>query len=976
MKAHPWILLGSVMGGFSAQAVEIPAGQLEFFEKKIRPVLSEHCYRCHSVEQGKARGGLTLDSRDGVLKGGNDGPVVVPGDPRASRLIAAVKGEDPDLRMPPKSAKTQPTPDQIADLALWIQMGAPDPRLRAETKLSGVAKEALDHWAYRPVQNPAPPSVRQAGWLQTPVDAFILHKLESEGMMPAPQTDKETLLRRATYDLTGLPPTPEEIAGFLADTRPDAFATVVDRLLESPHYGERWGRHWLDSVRYSDTSGYISRDNNHYRFPFAWTYRDYVVRSFNEDKPYDRFILEQLAADQLPDLKDRRSLAALGLITVGPRKGGANDIIDDRIDTVSKAFLAMTVTCARCHDHKFDPIPTTDYYAWHGVFNSIEEPKEQPLIAESKDSLARELEAKLAPLHTQDVAQYYKHAADFNRRFRQKAGSFVVAPLLASRGDSPEMMRQAIEINTRQNLDRSVAGYLRQVTHRLHAFNRNGNRGIFQPAAAFFRGSTEALKQASEPLHPWVMEAIQRRGSPRSWEDVAALYDEIFLKVESQADAYVQALASAQSPKDVLPVDAATAALLQVPIPILPAYQLTPEKLESEVKGSPFRMSEWSFAKRNELMLTHAGSGARAMTVVDRRPVDSHVLIRGEMKSPGELVPRRFLTALSAGDPRPFKKGSGRLEMAEAIASRSNPLTARVLVNRVWMHHFGEGFVSTPDDLGTMSEPPSHPELLDYLATYLMEQGWSLKQLHRLLMLSRVYQMSSRTVKEYEEKDPTNRLLWRANVRRLDFESLRDTLLVISGKLDRSMGGHPVNLADEPYSMRRSVYGYVDRGDLPDLLTCFDFSNPQMPNSKRNSTIVPQQALFLMNSPMVIDVASLVMDRPEVQRAANDVERVQRLYRVILQRTPTAEETREALQFIRMDAQEMGQVKAWAQETVEKANQKAAERLRRSLEVKFAQGASLKPIHNKGELVQRRALTPWETWVHALLMSNEVAFVL
>ena len=987
MHARITLMLGIslAISGFvgSLRADEITPAQLEFFEQRIRPVLADHCYRCHSVAQGKARGGLTLDTRDGVLKGGNDGPVIVPGDPTASRLITAVRGSDPASMMPPKSVQKRPTPEQIANLAEWVKMGAPVPHLAAATKAAAVAEEASHHWSYRPVGRPTAPAVKDAGWPLTTVDNFILAKLEAQGMTPAPPADKETLLRRATFDLTGLPPTPEEIAAFLADERPDAFATVVDRLLASPHYGERWGRHWLDTVRYSDTSGYVSRDNDDYRFPYAWTYRDYVIRSLNDDKPYDRFIMEQLAADLLGDLDDRRSLAALGLITVGHRNGGANDIIDDRIDTVSKAFLAMTVSCARCHDHKFDPIPTTDYYALHGVFNSIAEPSQQPVIAEPSAELEAEFAATIAPLHAEDVARYYEVAAEFNRTFRQKAGLFIMAALLASRGDDPDMMRQAIEINTRENLDRTTVGFLRLVSHRLHTFNTNANRRIFRPAVAFVGGPrVQPYLRDELQIHPQVAEAMSGIGTPRSWQEIADVYTRLFQSIDAKADAFVAALAAARSDQDPLPVDADTAALLQIPIAILPAYQLTPEKLEEQVQQAwpgGYRFLEWNFAKKNELELTHAGSGARAMTVVDRRPQEihnSHVLIRGEIESKGEVVPRHFLTALSHGAPKPFTKGSGRLELAQAIANRDNPLTARVLVNRVWMHHFGEGFVPTPDDLGTMADSPSHPELLDHLASTFMDQGWSLKKLHRLIMLSQVYQMSSRTVADYERKDPTNRLLWRANVRRLDFESVRDTLLTISGRLDRSIGGRPVNLTDEPYSTRRSVYGYVDRGNLPDLLTCFDFSNPEAPNSKRNSTIVPQQALFFMNNPMAIDVARSVMARPEVTEAKDDAARVFSVYRVVFQRAPTAEETRSALDFIRLETEQAGEVHAWADEVMEGANKKAADRLQRALTVRFGSGASLQAIHNTGDLVERATLSPWETWVHALLMSNEVAFVL
>ena len=375
MRSTPILLSFTVLAAIgTAQAAEPTKEQLDFFEKKVRPILSEKCYKCHSVEAGKSKGGLTLDTQAATLKGGEGGPAVVPGDLANSLLITAVSYTDKDLKMPPdKDNNKKLSDEEIASLTEWVKMGAPDPRTGPAkvAKLSGLTDEARNHWSFQPVKKPAVPAVRNRPWCVTPVDAFIVQKLEEKQMIPAKKANPETLLRRATYDLTGLPPTPEEIVAFMTDGSPNAFAKVVDRLLASPHYGERWGRFWLDTARYSDTTG--NRANNRakdYRFPYAWTYRDYVVRAFNEDKPYDQFIVEQLAADQLPDLEDQRDLAALGFITVGDRTGNANDVINDRIDTVTKGFLALTVACARCHDHKFDPIPTTDYYALASIFTS------------------------------------------------------------------------------------------------------------------------------------------------------------------------------------------------------------------------------------------------------------------------------------------------------------------------------------------------------------------------------------------------------------------------------------------------------------------------------------------------------------------------------------------------------------------------------------------------------------------------------
>ncbi|MDB6155257.1 MAG: Planctomycete cytochrome [Chthoniobacteraceae bacterium] len=419
----------TAVAGIPPTSTEPTAEGISFFEKKIRPILSENCYRCHSVEKGKAKGDLTLDTRDALLKGGKNGAVLVPGDPEKSALITAVSYSDPDLQMPPKGEKL--TESQITDLMAWIKMGAPDPRKAAagSGKLSGLTDKAREHWAYQPVRQQPVPVNHNQQWCRTPVDAFILQKLEAKNMVPAPDAGKEALLRRATYDLIGLPPSPQEVEAFLTDTTPGAFAKVIDRLLASPHYGERWGRFWLDTARYSDTAGGPKNavQAQDYRFPYAWTYRDYVIKAFNEDKPYDQFIVEQLAADKLPETKDDQTkLAALGFLTVGERFKNPNDIINDRIDVVCKGFLGMTVTCARCHDHMFDPIPTKDYYALHGIFNSTIEPAAKPLINAPAQAQLADFESKLASLEKESHTNYYNFLERTLGSFHGKVGSYLM----------------------------------------------------------------------------------------------------------------------------------------------------------------------------------------------------------------------------------------------------------------------------------------------------------------------------------------------------------------------------------------------------------------------------------------------------------------------------------------------------------------------------------------------------------------------
>jgi hypothetical protein len=850
-------------------------------------------------------------------------------------------------------------------------MGAPDPRTAsAVKKLTGLTKSAREHWSFQPVKKPTVPVVKNRAWCATPVDAFILEKIESKGMSPSPMADKETLLRRATYDLIGLPPSPQEIEDFLKDESPYAFSKVVDRLLASPHYGERWGRHWLNTARYSDTAGERAANRNaDYRFPYAWTYRDYVVRSFNEDKPYDRFIIEQLAADRLTDLKDPSDLAALGFVTVGARKNNVNEIIDDRIDAVTRGFLGMTVSCARCHDHKFDPIPTQDYYALHGIFSSSYEPQELPVINTVAKSASKDFTKQLKELEDKNLSHYYDQVAKTNSLFRQKAAAYLKAAYLGRRGASDAEQLQSIEVKSSEKLNNETSQALATAIRR--------DRALFGPIIAFEEGRwSEIAEGRDKRLLPRVADLFKGQ-SVTSFDQIASAYGTLFSSLDADSKRFIERMhTGSEAGGKPSEADSSVAQLVSTPLRILPAADLDTESLRKVVASWPLALSgsrEWVFASINQLKLTHTGSEARAMVVRDlAKPVDSPVFIRGQAQEKGEIVPRRFLEVLSGGKPKPYRIGSGRLELAQSIADKQNPLTARVMVNRVWLNHFGEGFVRTPDDLGTMAEKPTHPELLDYLSGYFMENGWSLKKLHKLIMLSRVYQESSYTVPAHEQIDPENRLLWRANVRRLDFEATRDSLLTFSGKLEKVMGGHPVNLTDEPYSMRRSVYGYVDRGNLPELMAHFDFSNPEAPNSKRSTTIVPQQALFLMNSPMVVDVARSILARPEVLNSRDNLNRVFNIYRIVLGRAPKPAEINFALEFIGKESKLQPEVLASAKEMTDKQSKKAAERLKR---MASQSNDALAAIRNDGKMIERKPLTAWETCIHALLLSNEVVYV-
>jgi mono/diheme cytochrome c family protein len=988
MKKPLLTLAGLAVAAGALPAAELAPADAQFFENKIRPILAGHCYKCHSEAEGKMKGDLALDTRAATLKGGKNGPAVVPGKPEKSLLITAISYKDADLQMPPKGEKL--TDAQIADLTQWVKMGAPDPRTGAATKgkLTGLTPAARSHWAYQPVKKPAEPKVQQKEWVQTPVDAFILAKLEEKGMKPSGPANKEALLRRATFDLIGMPPTTDELKAFLEDNSANAFAKVVDRLLASPHYGERWGRHWLDTARYSDTSG--NQNNNardNYRYAYAWAYRDYVIKAFNDDKPYDRFILEQIAADKLPLGNDKSPLAALGFLTVGERFQNRNDVINDRIDAVTKGFLGLTVSCARCHDHMFDPIPTADYYSLHGVFNSVIEPREKPLIAPpANNGLYQDYLAKRRALEQQNRDVYYQAVDRFNSEFRQKASAYLLASQTMRR-QTPEGIKLRNELTKKFKLDDELV--------RNNVIAARADDPVFGPWARFnqlapadYATKGRALAQEIAANNPGkgrrgynpLVAAMFKNAAPRSLADVAAIYGALFARIEPQAKGYLAAKMRAKT-EEVPGVDPALAQLAQKPFAIAAGGDLSMEELQEITDRWPRRIRDrtrFVHTALNELDLTHPGAPARAMVLEDApNPKDSPVFIRGQVETKGPIVPRRFLEVLSGPNRPEFKEGSGRLDLARAIASKDNPLTARVMVNRVWMHHFGEAFVPTPDDLGVQSEKPSHPELLDWLSCYFMENGWSLKKLHRLIMLSSVYQQSSDNNPRYAQVDPNNRLLWRANIRRLDFESIRDSLLVFSGKLDATIGGKPVNLTDEPYSYRRSVYGYVDRGNLPELMQQFDFSDPDMPNSKRATTIVPQQALFLMNSPMVVDVARKMAARKEFTSARTDEARVTALYNIIFQRAPRAEEIKLAVAYVNELKQSSPASFAAATAPVAAVTARPGPGARppkaSPKQVNRRDGRAA--IRNEGELVDRRAPTAWEQLAQALLFANEVAYV-
>lgn len=687
-----------------AQA-ETPAAE-EFFEKEVRPLLIENCLKCHGDR--KPKGGLHLTSRDAVLKGGESGPAAVAGKPEESLLIRAVRYNDTP-QMPPKRKLTE---RQIAVLTRWVQLGMPWPRksdtVAMATSAFQISEEQRRFWAFQPMKVLTPAGVRDTTWPKSAVDRFLLAALEAKGLRPAPPADKRTLLRRATFDLTGLPPTPQEMEAFLRDDKPDAFARVVDRLLASPAYGERWGRHWLDLVRYTDSfdargiGGVMDCAD-------AWRYRDWVIQAFNRDLPYDRFLTEQIAGDLLPapDGINREGIIATGFLALGNWGGGdadkeklLTDIADDQVDVVSRAFMGLTMACARCHDHKFDPISTADYYSMAGIFFSTH-----------------------------------------------------ILPNVGPKTDGPPMLRIP----------------------------------LVPPA------EMEACKKAKKP------------------------------------------------------------------IPYANGAQ------EGGVPGSP-----------------HAGTH------------DVHIHIRGRYDRLGPLVPRRFPEILAGRDQTPITKGSGRLDLARWLTRPDHPLTARVMANRIWQHHFGEGIVRTPSNFGKLGRPPTHPELLDWLALEFVRSGWSIKHIHRLILLSAAYQQSNGALSETFKHDPDNLLFGRMNRRRLEAEALRDSILAVSGRLDRAMGGPAYRDFSTP---RRTLYLMTIRSDRSGFGPLFDVADPTAPVDTRTISTVAPQALFLLNNRFVLAQTQALANRV-IAADTEDRLRINRMYHLLYGRPPSAEEVRIGQEFL------------------------------------------------------------------------------
>ena len=809
-----------------------------------------------------------------MIEGGKNGAVVIPGNPNASKLITSIKHEG-QLKMP-RDKKLSDI--EIKAFEKWVTLGLPWPDIIKITLKN--PKSETEHWSYLPVKKAVPP----INEMSHPIDSFIHQKLNKRLIKQSATADKRTLIRRLSIDLIGLPPSISEISAFENDPSSDAYEKVVDRLLASPRYGERWARHWLDIARYADNKGYVFFEDKNY--PWAWTYREYVINSLNNDLPYNQFIIEQIAADQL-ETKDKKSLAALGFLTVGGHfMGNTHDIIDDRIDVMTRGLMGLTVSCARCHDHKFDPIPAADYYSLYGIMRSSFEPITPPLydaepITEEYKKFALELKTKEKKLldfvqakHRDLVTQSRSRVADYLLAAYQ-AGNQPPADdfmLLADKGDlNPAMIARWRAFLERMKIQKDPTW---AIWHRYSSLN----------PSSFSQSALEVRNLLSD--NPNVLQAF--RVPPKSIKEVADTYGKLLGETEK---AWL-------SSGGKIPLEDKNAEMIRSALygPNSPAD--APLALDwGFLDLFPDRTTQGEYKALIKDLETHLVKGPpRSMVLLDSNELyEPNIFIRGQPNRIGDKVPRQFLKVLDSNR-QSFLKGSGRLELAKSIASNTNPLTSRVFVNQVWAHHFGNGLVGTLGDFGVRGDLPTHPELLDWLAMNFMENNWSIKKLHKVIVTSNTYKQNSNDREDALKVDPENKLLWKQNRRRLDFESLHDSVLSVSGNLDLKVGGPSVSFFTG--KNRRAVYGYIDRLDFPSLLATFDIPNPASSSVERTSTTVAPQALYLMNGPFVREAAKKVLNLNTIKEIKSTDQKADAIMLAVLGRKPTAKEKLQMINFV------------------------------------------------------------------------------
>jgi hypothetical protein len=1057
-----------------ALGAEPSVEDVEFFERQVRPILVETCQKCHGDR--KQEGGLRLDTRDAVLKGGDNGAAIEPGKPDASLLVEAV-GYTGDIKMPPRGRLAD---DRIAALAEWVRRGAPWPSEKAGADKPGefnLAERKAKQWAFRPVRGATPLAVKNAAWPRTAVDHFVLAKLDEAGLAPAAAADKRTLLRRVTFDLIGLPPSPDDIDSFLADDSPQAFERVVDRLLDSPHFGERWSRHWLDLVRFAETHGH----EFDFEMPLAFEYRDYVIRALNADVPYDQFVVEHVAGDLLtpprrhPTERFNESIIGTGFWYLGEATHSPVDVradeatrVDNQIDVFAKTFLAQTLACARCHDHKFDAISTKDYYALAGYLQSsrydvacVDPPEERAEIVKKLQGLEREESRLLRTAAAESARAIGARVADCllaalrsgregSSEATAAAKKFGIDPAEVSKWvghlqgpalkdpDDPfhfwallaarpgELTTEAVKAFVREQVTAETALSARVVEQapRFVVFEdfSSGNFDDWFVSGEAFGSEPIDVRALSTGSNPTPAAAVGARiahsgrlasrleGTLRSRTftidknrvlyHAAGKATKINLIIDSYQlirnpiyggltialdkpdqmqwyaqdvgkwvghNAYIElidpgegflALDRVLFADEGPPADGPGAVSRRIleeqnldsPVKIANTYALlVEESLTKWNSGKPQATAKpdvaqscllhWllsnnldktlprslavsrpdlqtkltEFANTKSQLESAIRYNRKVMAMTDGTPEDDRVHLRGSPHKLGDVVPRRFLEALAGPDQPPPAKGSGRLDLARRIVDPANPLLARVFVNRLWQHHFGEGLVRTPDDFGNMGQPPTHPELLDFLTGEFVKNGWSIKKLHRLLVLSKTYQMASMASDpRADEVDPQNKLWHRMNLRRLEAEAIRDSILAVSGRLDDKMYGPGVMPYLTPFMVgrgrpggsgpldgdgRRTLYLNVRRNFLFPMLLAFDYPIPFSTIGRRSVSNVPAQALALMNNPFVLLQAE-VWARRVLAQHSDPGERVRAMYLAAFARPPTAAEEENALTFL------------------------------------------------------------------------------
>ncbi len=1028
--ASIWILLAAAAATVTPSTASAPAdpprnpadpAAIEFFEKRIRPLLADHCHTCHGSDADKRKAGLRVDSRQHLLQGGDTGPALVPGEPDRSLILRAVRYDDPDLQMPPK---TRLPAAAIEDLQRWIALGAPwpatassentptdtpdtdnPPPTPSHTRGFDVAQRRADHWAWQPVTRPTPPTVRRQDWPASAIDRFVLARLEAAGLPPAPRAPRATRLRRASFALTGLPPTPAEVAGFERDPRPDpvAFAARVDALLDSPHFGERWARHWLDKVRYAETMGH------EFDYPIlgAWQYRDYVVRAFNQDLPWSTFTREQIAGDLLPEPRRNPADGTADSLVATTQfwllqqvhspvdvRAQQSETIDNQIDVVTKAFQGLTVSCARCHDHKFDAISTRDYYALHGILGSsrhayraIDNPAPRLQTAANLRALRASLPGHLAPTllaflesHPATPIQPTPNLGPLQLRpgdtplprndWFADGEAFLPDAALPSLPTAPT----PISPNTSNAPNPSPAlrlahpGWIHsgalarrfQGSLRSHTFDLDHDFIHLRVAGsgARFSIAVEGFPLLRSPIYGplrqtvhkpdphWVTVDVSMWKGRRAWLDFSDI---------SEADPATELPPQSRLPDGWIAVADVILSTNRHP-PATPTAPLPPDlnpaTLVQRWADDPSSLAPHEAAWLDGLLAAARDTLPPALTadwiardqatpaptlatvMADGTGVDEPVFIRGNHRTHGPIVPRRFLEALAPAETpaphsSPFLHGSGRLALADAITAPDNPLFDRVAVNWFWAHLFGRGLVASVDNFGVLGEPPSHPELLDWLASEFRQHGHSPKTLIRALVTSETWQMASRNdAPDAALKDPDNLLLHRANTRRLEGETLRDAMLAVSGRLNPRIGGPPVPVHLTPFMEgrgrpdksgpadgdgRRSLYLEVRRNFLSPFMLAFDQPVPATTVGRRSVSNVPAQALALMNDPFVADQARLWAENTLRAIEGPAESRVRHLFTQAFARQPSPEETSHALAFLdaQLEQQDADLTRAW-----------------------------------------------------------------